>query len=108
MDKGLVLVTERTTVYRVFRFNFDNEFAYIEKRANARVQDCYFAEKDQLFMDGSLKPNGIKYFHCSDPFEIKKTNKPINCLGFDDWDNLYYIGDSGEIFNKNGSVVEDE
>lgn len=106
MDKGLKLITEKTIVYKTYRFNFDNSLAYIEKKANNRVQDCYFAEKEHLFPDGTLKPDGNKYFYCANSFDVKKTNKPVNCLKFEDWDNLYFISDDGRICRRDGEEIE--
>jgi len=37
------------------RHDFDNDFAYIEIWRNAALTDCYFAEKQFLWPDGSLK-----------------------------------------------------
>lgn len=100
MDKGLKEIASRKITYRTFRFDFDNGLTYIEQKANARVQDCFFAEKDQLWPDGSIKDEGVKYFYCSDPEDVEKNIKPINCLTFNGFDHLYFINDQGEIVKK--------
>ena len=65
------------------RHDFDNDFAYVEVWRNNTLKDCYFAEKQYLWPDGSLKRGGVKYFHS--PLhgeEIEKETKPLNYLAF--------------------------
>lgn len=107
MDKGLKEINRRTITYKVFRFDFDNELAYIEQRKNARLVDCYFAEKDGLWPDGSIKPGYNKYFFCSNPDNVQKIVKPIDCLNFDFFNHLYYFDDNGKIFRVDGKEMVD-
>lgn len=97
MDAGLKVVSARKVEYRTYQFDFDNGFSYVEKRANARVTDCYFAETDYLYPDGSVKKDGRHYFHCFDTAEPEKEVRAINCLNFDDFDKLFFINDFGEV-----------
>lgn len=103
--RGLKLVNSRTVTFKTLRYDFDNGLAYVEQKVNNRLQDCFFVEKDDLWPDGSVKIDGIKYFHCNDDFVEKKV-KPINCTIFDEFEYLYYIDQHGEI--KKRFNVDDE
>ena len=46
------------------KHDFENQFAYIETWHNAQLKDCYFAEKEYLWPDGTIKSGGRKYFFC--------------------------------------------
>lgn len=101
-------LVKKTLVYEVKRHDFDNEFAYIEVWNNNILKDCFFAEKDGLFMDGSLRPEYKKYFYS--PYsgeEIEKEIKPIRVSSFKWFDKLYYIDESGEIFRIDGSPASE-
>ena len=89
------------------RHDFDNDFAYIEHWQNTSLKDCFFAEKQYLFPDGSLKLGGIKYFYS--PFsgtDIEKDIKPVNLNKFKWFDRLFYINTEGEVcsINENSDV----
>ena len=80
------------------RHDFDNEFAYIEVWRNSTLKDCYFAEKQYLWPDGSLKKEGIKYFHS--PLhgdEIEKEIKPINYNKFNWFNRLFFLDGDGSV-----------
>lgn len=81
------------------RHDFDNQFAYIETWHNTQLKDCYFAEKEYLWPDGTIKSKGRKYFFCKDPEDLKKEIKPVNYLGFKNFDRLYFLGENGQIIN---------
>ncbi len=80
------------------RHDFDNDFAYIEVWRNNILKDCYFAEKQYLWPDGSLKRGGTKFFYSpnADNF-IEKEIKALNYLKFNCFDRLYYFDEDGEI-----------
>jgi hypothetical protein len=80
------------------RHDFDNEFAYIETWHNTLLKDCYFAEKQFLWPDGTIKNGGEKLFFCNTPDLLEKEIKPINYTRFDNFDHLYF-------FDKNGIIV---
>lgn len=92
-------IVKKTIVLETKRYDFDNEFAYIEVWHNNKLKDCYFAEKEFLFPDGSIKSGGKKYFFCNTPDDVEKRIKPINYEGFKWFDLLYFLDESGEIFN---------
>ena len=80
------------------RHDFDNEFSYIEVWRNNTLKDCYFAEKQYLWPDGSLKKGGIKYFYS--PLhgdEIEKEIKPLSYLNFNWFNRLFYLDGSGSV-----------
>tara|TARA_R100001510_G_C7539902_1_gene127917 strand:- start:175 stop:516 length:342 start_codon:yes stop_codon:yes gene_type:complete len=80
------------------RHDFDNDFAYIEIWKNARLKDCYFAEKQYLWPDGSLKRGGLKYFYSpSIKEEVEKEIKPVDYNKFRFFGRLFYFNEDGEI-----------
>ncbi len=88
------------------RHDFDNEFAYIEVWGNNILKDCYFAEKENLFMDGSLKPDSRKYFYSPlSGDEIEKEIKPIKLDKFAWFDRLFFFNEDGEIERITGESI---
>ena len=80
------------------RHDFDNDFAYIEVWSNNTLKDCYFAEKQYLWPDGSLKRGGLKYFYSRNSAGfIEKDIKTVNYNKFNCFDRLYYFDEDGEI-----------
>lgn len=92
-------VVKKTLVIETKRHDFENDFAYIEVWQNAKLKDCYFAEKQFLFPDGSLRNGGRKYFFCNNPDDLEKNIKLINYETFKWFDNLYYVDEDGIIKN---------
>ena len=89
------------------RHDFDNDFSYIEVWRNNNLKDCYFAEKQYLWPDGSLKRDGIKYFYSPNGSEIEKEIKPLNYKYFNLFDRLFYLDRDGSICQINSETVED-
>ena len=91
------------------RHDFDNDFAYIEIWRNNTLKDCYFAEKQYLWPDGSLKNGGLKYFysplHGSD---IEKEIKPLNYASFNWFSRLFYFNGDGEVRSIDCDLLEHE
>lgn len=81
------------------RHDFDNEFAYIETWHNTQLKDCFFAEKQFLWPDGSLKAGGKKYFLGRNSDSPEKEIKCINYHNFSSFDHLYHLCENGEIIN---------
>lgn len=80
------------------RHDFDNDFAYVEVWRNNTLTDCYLAEKQYLWPDGSLKLGGIKYFYSPlHDEEIEKEIKPLNYKMFNSFSCLYYFDEDGDI-----------
>lgn len=101
-------IVKKTIVLETKRHDFDNEFAYIEVWSNNHLKDCYFAEKDLLFPDGSVRKGGKKYFYS--PFsgeQIEKQVKPVNCSTFRWFTLLYYVDEEGDIFRIDGKPAEE-
>ena len=95
-------IVKKTIKFETKRHDFDNDFAYIEHWQNTTLKDCYFAEKQYLFPDGSLKIGGTKYFYS--PFsgeDIEKEIKPVKLNNFKWFDRLFYINREGEICSIN-------
>ena len=95
-------IVKKTIKFETKRHDFDNDFAYIEHWQNTTLKDCYFAEKQYLFPDGSMKAGGVKYFYS--PFsgeDIEKEIKPVNLSKFKWFDRLFYINREGEICSIN-------
>ena len=92
-------IVKKTIVLETKRYDFENEFAYIEIWQNNQLKDCYFAEKEFLFPDGTIKSGGKKYFFCNSPDDVEKKIKPLNYANFQWFDHLYFLDESGEIFN---------
>ena len=91
-------IVKKVVILETKRHDFDNDFAYVEVWRNNTLKDCYFAEKQYLWPDGSLKQGGVKYFHS--PLhgeEIEKETKPLNYLAFNWFDRLFYLNEDGEI-----------
>jgi len=87
----------------VKKHEFDNEFVYVEITSNSVLKDCFFAEKEFLNKDGSLKVGGKKYFFSGDDINVEKKIERIDCKGFSSFDNLFYydsVGDINNIKNK--------
>jgi hypothetical protein len=101
-------IVKKTVVLETKRFDFDNEFAYIEVWWNNHLKDCYFAEKQMLFQDGSVKPAGKKYFYSPmSGLWIEKDIKSIRCEKFRWFEQLYYFDEEGEIFRIDGTPAAD-
>ena len=101
-------IVEKTITHRTQRHDFDNEFAYIEHWNNNHLRDNYFAAKDDLHMDGSVKEGCIKYFYS--PFfgeEVEKEIEPVKWDKFKWFDKLYYFGEEGEIYNISGQKASE-
>ena len=101
-------VVKRITIHEVKRHDFENEFAYIEIWNNNHLTDCFFVEKEGLFLDASVKPEYKKYFYS--PYsgdEIEKEVKAIKVSAFKWFDKLYYIDESGEIFKIDGTPINE-
>lgn len=81
------------------RHDFDNEFAYIETWHNTQLKDCYFAEKEFLWPDGTIKSEGKKYFFGNNPEHPEKEIKCINYHSFNHFDHLYFFEENGEVTN---------
>jgi len=81
------------------RHDFDNEFAYIETWHNTQLKDCYFAEKQYLWPDGTLKLGGKKYFLGRSAEFPEKEIKCINYNSFNHFDHLYFFGENGDVIN---------
>ena len=91
-------IVKKTVTLETKRYDFDNEFAYIEQWRNTILTDCYFAEKEYLFPDGSIKAGGKKYFYSSlKEADVEKTIKQVDLRKFDWFDRLYYIDEEGII-----------
>lgn len=81
------------------KHDFENQFAYIETWHNAQLKDCYFAEKEYLWPDGTIKSGGRKYFFCKDSEDLRKEIKTVNHCSFNSFDKLYFLGEDGKIIN---------
>lgn len=90
-------IVKKTITLETKRHDFNNEFAYIEVWSNTVLKDCYFAEKEFLFRDGTLKNGGIKYFYSANKEDPEKNIKSINCSGFNGFNSLYYLDENGDI-----------
>jgi len=89
------------------RHDFDNDFSYIEVWRNNNLKDCFFAEKQYLWPDGSLKKGGIKYFYSTlNGEEIEKEIKPLNYKHFNLFDRLFYLDRDGGIRQINSDTIE--
>lgn len=105
-------IVKKTINLETKRHDFDNEFAYIEVWSNTHLKDCYFAIKDFLFPDGSIKNGGTKYFFSKYTGEdVEKEIKPLNFENFHAFDRLYYYDEDGEVCRMDGvkaSEIEPE
>lgn len=90
-------IVKKTITLETRRHDFDNQFAYVEIWSNTVLKDCYFAEKEFLFKDGSLKSGGIKYFYSASSEDPEKSIKPIQFQQFKAFNHLYYINEDGEV-----------
>mgnify|MGYP003109634815 FL=1 len=89
------------------RHDFDNDFAYIEVWRNNTLTDCYFAEKQFLWPDGSLKRGGLKYFHSNlDTFNAEKEIKPLNYKKFERFNSLYYLDGEGTVCPIDKDIID--
>lgn len=80
------------------RHDFDNDFAYIEVWRNNTLTDCFFAEKQYLWPDGSLKRGGLKYFYSNlETLDAEKEIKPLNYKRFELFNKLFYLDRDGSI-----------
>ena len=101
-------IVKKTINLETKRHDFDNEFAYIELWANSQLKDCYFAMQDTLFMDGTLKNGGKKYFYSKYTGEdVEKEIKPINYETFLSFDKLYYYDEDGEVMRIDGRLCDE-
>ena len=101
-------IVKQTITLETKRFDFDNEFAYIEIWSNAHLKDNYFAEKDALYPDGTIRQGGKKYFYSEFSGEdVEKKIKPINVLTFKAFDKLFYYDQDGSIYRIDGVAADD-
>ena len=92
-------IYKKLTATQIKKYDFDNEFSYLEKRCNSVLTDCYFAEKEFLNPDGSIKNGGRKYFYCNDRNKPSKEIVSLDYKNFDQFDCLYFFDENGEILN---------
>ena len=92
-------IVRKTLVTETRRHDFDNEFAYIEVWNNTSLKDCYFAEKEFLYPDGTIKSGGIKYFLCNLDYDLEKRIKPVRYKNFSAFEKLYFYDHNGNIVN---------
>ena len=92
-------IYKKLTATQIKKHDFDNEFAYLEKRCNSILKDCYFAEKEFLNPNGTIKDGGRKYFHCEDNVNPAKKVIPVDYENFLDFEDLYYFNEKGIILN---------
>ena len=90
-------VLKKTITLETKRHDFPNEFAYIEQWSNKTLKDCFFAEKEFLFADGTLKNGGRKYFYSYDKENPEKTIEPIVCENFTDFDQLCFLNENLDV-----------
>ena len=101
-------ILKKTIHLETKRHDFDNDLAYIEVWSNAQLKDCYFAEKDYLFPDGTIKNGGKKLFFSKYTGEdVEKEIKALNYLTFDAFDKLFYFDEDGEAFRSDGVRAAD-
>lgn len=94
-------ILKKTLTLETKRHDFDNEFAYIEVWQNTKLKDCYFAEKEYLYPDGTIKSGGKKYFYCNTPDDVEKRIKPVKYFNFDWFNHLYFYDENGKVCNLN-------
>lgn len=92
-------IYKKLTATQIKKYDFDNEFCYLEKRCNSVLTDCYFAEKEFLNADGSIKNGGRKYFYCEDQVNLTKEVVSLDYENFLSFDSLYYFNENGVIVN---------
>jgi hypothetical protein len=90
-------IVKKTITFETKRYDFDNEFSYIESWQNSTLKDCYFVEKEFLYPDGSIKNNGTKYFFSKSLHDPEKEIKPLNYISFNHFDHLFFIDANGVI-----------
>lgn len=101
-------LVKKTITLETKRFDFENEFAYIEIWSNAQLKDCYFAEKDFLYPDGTIKKGGRKYFFSKYSGEdVEKVLRPIDYIKFEAFNKLYYYDENGDCFCIDGKPAEE-
>jgi hypothetical protein len=89
------------------RHDFDNDFAYIEVWRNNTLTDCYFAEKQYLWPDGSLKRGGLKYFYSNfEALDAEKEIKPLNYKQFEMFNSLFYVDGDGSICPISKDIID--
>ncbi len=91
-------IVKKTIKIETKRHDFDNDFSYIEIWRNNTLTDCYFAEKQYIWPDGSLKNGGIKYFFSTmgKPYTEKEI-KPLNYKNFNRFSDLFYLNKEGYV-----------
>lgn len=96
-------IVKKTINLETKRHDFDNEFAYLEVWSNAHLKDCYFAQKDFLFPDGTIKNGGKKYFFSKYTGEdVEKEIKPLNYETFVCFNKLFYYDEEGNAIRWDG------
>jgi len=101
-------IVNKTITLQTKRHDFDNEFSYIEVWSNAHLKDCYFAEKDFLFPDGTIKNGGKKYFYSKYTGEdVEKEIRSLNYETFYSFDKLFYYDEDGNVIRIDGVLAED-
>lgn len=101
-------IVKKTIHLETKRHDFDNEFAYLEVWSNAHLKDCYFAEKEFLYPDGSLKNSGKKYFFSKYTGEdVEKQIKPLNYETFTSFNKLFFYNEEGDIVRIDGVLASD-
>lgn len=91
------LVCHRKVEYRTYVHDFDNGISYVQELANNTLKDDFFASSDDLFLDGSLKPNKTKYFYS--PYSEEKAVKEVGNVRIEKFkwfDQLFYVDKDGK------------
>lgn len=92
-------IYKKLTATQIKKHDFENEFSYLEKRCNSILVDNYFAEKEFLNPNGSIKEGGRKYFYCEDQANLIKEVVSLDYENFSSFDCLYYFNENGVIVN---------
>lgn len=101
-------IVKKTIHLETKRHDFENELAYLEVWSNAHLKDCYFAEKDFLFPDGTIKNGGKKYFYSKYTGEdVEKEIKPLIPETFGAFEKLYYYDENGNAVRVDGVLASD-
>ena len=92
------LVCHRKVEYKTYVHDFENGFLYVEEWENNRLKDDFFVKQGDLYIDGSVKPDRVKYFYS--PFDLPKAKKEVGNVKlkrFKYFDRLFFVNGDGVI-----------
>ena len=98
------LVCHKNIEHKTFVHHFDDEqkFVYVLKLQNNRLVDDFFADKHDLYLDGSPKADERVYFYS--PFDIANAKREVGNFNLSKLKNFSWFKNQLYFFNEKGEI----